>query len=75
MSTDLCQDDENSQCVNLVGSYECVCAPGYERVNGTCQCELIAVSAHNTTHFVPVYTVTCDMYLEYFHYVPWATWP
>ena len=38
-NTDLCQDDVNAQCVNLVGSYECVCVPGFERVNGTCQCE------------------------------------
>ena len=45
LSTDLCQEDANAKCINLVGSYECVCVPGFERVNGTCQCKLIVASA------------------------------
>ena len=28
----------NSQCINTVGSYECVCATGYALVNGNCEC-------------------------------------
>ena len=41
MNTDLCENDENTQCVNLDGSYECICAPGFDRENGTCQRELV----------------------------------
>ena len=39
MNSDLCENDTNTQCVNLDGSYECVCAFGFERVNGTCLCK------------------------------------
>lgn len=41
MNTDLCENDENTQCVNLDGSYKCICAPGFDRENGTCQRELV----------------------------------
>ena len=40
-STDLCISDTNSLCVNKDGSYECICAPGFERENGTCQCQFV----------------------------------
>ena len=40
MNTDLCESDANTQCVNLDGSYDCTCAFGFERVNGTCLCKL-----------------------------------
>ena len=33
----ICEMDENSQCLNLEGSYECSCVSGYLNVNGTCQ--------------------------------------
>lgn len=43
MSTDLCADDRNTQCMNLEGSYECTCVSGYSRENGTCQSKFIIV--------------------------------
>lgn len=33
---DLCESDKNSQCLNTEGSFECVCVPGYEKLNETC---------------------------------------
>lgn len=35
--SNLCESDQNTKCVNNIGSYECVCVPGYVRDNGTCQ--------------------------------------
>ena len=32
---DLCP--ANTVCVNTIGSFQCVCVPGYELVDGTCQ--------------------------------------
>ena len=43
MSTDLCAHDKNTQCMNLEGSYECTCVPGYSRENGTCQSKFIII--------------------------------
>ena len=39
-SANLCESDQNTQCVNNDGSYDCVCVPGYNRVNGSCQRKL-----------------------------------
>lgn len=36
-SVNLCQLDENTVCVNLEGSYECVCVSGYMNISGICQ--------------------------------------
>lgn len=35
-ATDLCEEDKNSQCQNTEGSFECICVPGYEKMNETC---------------------------------------
>ena len=37
---DLCESNQNSQCVNTEGSFDCSCVPGYIDVNGTCEREL-----------------------------------
>lgn len=37
---DLCIDDQNSQCLNMIGSFQCVCAPGFVRQNGTCESKI-----------------------------------
>ena len=39
-SADLCESDKNYQCVNMEGSFDCVCVPGYTSVNGSCEREL-----------------------------------
>ena len=36
-SIDLCEDVENSQCVNVIGSYNCSCVSGYEMISGLCE--------------------------------------
>ena len=43
ISVDLCENDTNTQCINIDGSHECVCVPGFERVNGTCEGEILGV--------------------------------
>ena len=35
-AVDLCVDDQNTQCSNTEGSFECICVPGFARENGTC---------------------------------------
>ena len=35
-AVDLCVDDQNTQCSNREGSFECICVPGFARENGTC---------------------------------------
>ena len=39
-SANLCESNQNTQCVNNDGSYDCVCVPGYNRVNGSCHRKL-----------------------------------
>ena len=36
-SMDACENDENTECVNTLGSYSCSCVPGYGRINGSCR--------------------------------------
>lgn len=38
-SIDVCENDENAECVNTAGFYNCSCVPGYERINGSCHSE------------------------------------
>ena len=43
LSTNLCESDPNSQCVNSAGTFECVCVSGYTRnENGTCESKISA---------------------------------
>lgn len=35
--TDICQDVENSQCINTIGSYNCSCVSGYQLIGAICQ--------------------------------------
>ena len=40
-ATDLCESNQNSQCVNTEGSFDCSCVPGYIDVtDGSCEREL-----------------------------------
>lgn len=34
---DLCDTDENSECNNLDGSYECQCKDGFVKSGGKCE--------------------------------------
>ena len=34
---DACVNEMNSQCVNSEGSFDCVCAPGYAMISGSCE--------------------------------------
>ena len=36
-SIDICEDVENSRCVNAIGSYNCSCVSGYKMMNESCQ--------------------------------------
>lgn len=45
-ATDLCEDTENSQCVNTEGFYDCICVPGYTLVNGSCERKLATYTVY-----------------------------
>ena len=50
-SSNLCESDPNSQCVNRAGSFECVCVPGYSlNANNTCQSKLWMIKIFIVIH-------------------------
>lgn len=36
-AVDLCETEPNTECLNTEGSFECICAPGFIKMNDVCQ--------------------------------------
>ena len=53
-SVNLCENNQNTQCINNIGSYDCVCVPGYNRVNGSCQRKLTLQDTHHFEYHIHV---------------------
>ena len=50
---DICQ--ANTACVNTIGSFQCVCVPGYELVDGICQRKFSISEQDNVILIISMY--------------------